>query len=99
MSICKPKLQNHLRVMHLVDSLRVGGKERQVIELLKGLKKDESIESIVVTMGKEQFYVSDVQGLQIPLIYLIRRVRWDPSLFWRLLAILRKYRPHIVQTN
>jgi hypothetical protein len=33
----------------------VGGKERQAVELLKGLSRFSSVESIVVTMGTEQF--------------------------------------------
>ncbi len=88
-----------LRILHLVDSLRVGGKERQTVELLKGLQRLSFVESIVATMGAEQFYVPDVQKLGIPLVYLIRRMRWDPSGFPRLWRILRRFRPHIVHTN
>jgi glycosyltransferase involved in cell wall biosynthesis len=88
-----------IRVLHLVDSLRVGGKERQVVELLKGLRRAQSVDSLVVTMGSEQFYVPDVEALGIPLIYLLRRVRWDPIIFLRLAGILRRFRPQIIHTN
>jgi glycosyltransferase involved in cell wall biosynthesis len=88
-----------LRVLHLVDSLRVGGKERQIVELLKGLSQFSSVESIVVTMGAEQFYVGDIQRLGIPLIYLLRKIRWDPTVFARLWHIMRRFRPHIIHTN
>jgi glycosyltransferase involved in cell wall biosynthesis len=50
-------------------------------------------------MGTEQFYVPEVEKLRTPLIYLLRKVRWDPTVFWRLLRILRQFRPQIVQTN
>jgi glycosyltransferase involved in cell wall biosynthesis len=88
-----------LRVLHLLDSLRVGGKERQAVELLKGLSRFSSVESIVVTMGPEQFYVADIENLGIPLYYLVRKVRWDPTVFPRLWRILRRFRPHIIHTN
>ena len=88
-----------LRVLHLVDSLRVGGKERQTVELLKGLCRFSSVESIVVTMGTEQFYVADIQELGIRLFYLLRKVRWDPTVFPKLWRILRRFRPHIIHTN
>ena len=88
-----------VRVLHLVDSLRVGGKERQVVELLKGLNTQSCVESLVVTMGTEQFYAADVEKLGLPLIYLLRKLRWDPTVFWRLLGIFRRFRPHIVHTN
>jgi glycosyltransferase involved in cell wall biosynthesis len=88
-----------LRVLHLVDSLRVGGKERQTVELLKGLCWFSSVQSMVVTMGAEQFYVADIQKLGIPLCYLLRKVRWDPMVFPKLWSILRRFRPHIIHTN
>src|SRR5690349_10335160 len=87
-----------LRILYLVDSLRVGGKERQICELLKGFTTNSSVESIVVTMGTEQFYVADVQK-EVPLFYLLRRVRWDPTVFPRLFRILRLFRPHIIYSN
>ena len=88
-----------LRILHLVDSLRVGGKERQTVELLKGLRRVDSVESIVVTMGPEQFYVPDIQKLGCPMVYLLRRMRWDPTVLPRLWRILRRFRPHIVHSN
>jgi glycosyltransferase involved in cell wall biosynthesis len=90
---------NSLRVLHLVDSLRVGGKERQIVELLKGLGPLGSVQSIVVTMGTEQFYVQEVHKLRVPLVYLLRRFRWDPTVFVRLLSILREFRPHVIHSN
>jgi glycosyltransferase involved in cell wall biosynthesis len=77
----------------------VGGKERQVVELLKGLHRLGSVESVVVTMGEEQFYVPDIQKLGIPLVYLLRKVRWDPTVFPKLWRILRQFRPDIIHTN
>ncbi len=88
-----------LRVVYLVDSLRVGGKERQVVELLKGLRALKHVQPMVVTMGQEQFYVPEIRDLEIPLVYLLRKVRWDPLVFSRLYAILKDFRPHIVHTN
>ncbi len=92
-------IRSNVRVLYLVDSLRVGGKERQICELLKALNADQSIDALVVTMGTEQFYVAEIQKLGIPLVYLLRRFRWDPSVFTRLLRILREFRPDIIHTN
>jgi len=88
-----------IRVLHLLDSLRVGGKERQAVELLKGLRRFTDVQLLVVTMGEEQFYVPDVERLEIPLLYLVRKMRWDPFIFGRLDALLKKFRPHILHTN
>jgi glycosyltransferase involved in cell wall biosynthesis len=86
-------------VLHFVDSLRVGGKERQAVELLKGLCRIKHVQLMVVTMGEEQFYVPDIQRLGIPLVYLIRKLRWDPLIFSRLSGILKGFQPHILHTN
>ncbi|HEX4997628.1 MAG TPA: glycosyltransferase [Terriglobia bacterium] len=91
--------QGRLRVMYLVDSLRVGGKERQICELLKGLQADGSVESIVVTMGTEQFYVQEVEKLGVSVVYLLRRMRWDPMVLLKLFSLLRQFKPHIIHTN
>jgi len=82
-----------------VDSLRVGGKERQAVELIKGLCGANAVDMMIVTMGDEQFYVSDIQKLGVPLVYLLRRLRWDPAVFPRLWRILRDFRPDIIHTN
>jgi glycosyltransferase involved in cell wall biosynthesis len=97
--IGNPNETRPLRILHFIDSLRVGGKERQTVELLKGLSRLSSVESIVVTMGAEQFYVADIQRLGVPLFYLLRKVRWDPTVFPRLSRILRRFRPDIIHTN
>ena len=70
-----------------------------MVELLKGLQQFSFVESIVVTMGAEQFYVPDIQKLGIPFVYLLRRMRWDPTVFSRLWRILHQFRPHIIHTN
>src|SRR5262249_47918534 len=44
-------------------------------------------------------YVADIQRLGIPLCYLVRNVRWDPTVFPKLWRILRGFRPHIIHTN
>jgi glycosyltransferase involved in cell wall biosynthesis len=88
-----------LRVLYLADSFRVGGKERQAVELLKGLRSLREVELMVVTMGEEQFYVPDLTNAGIPVRYLIRAVKWDPVIFWRLFRLLCEFRPDIVHTN
>ncbi len=69
------------------------------MELLKGLQGSGSVESVVVTMGAEQFYVPDIEKLEIPIVYLLRRMRWDLTVFPRLWRILRQFGPDIIHTN
>ena len=86
-------------VLHFIDSLRMGGKERQVVELLKGLKKRRDIELVLVCMGSEDFYRPEIEELDIRIIYLTRRCRWDPFVFWKFYKVVGRYQPDLIHTN
>lgn len=88
-----------MRVLHLIDSLRVGGKERQLVELLKGLRCNSGIELLLVCMDDDDFYASDIRRLPIQVEYLIRKCRWDPIIFPRLYRLVQLFRPQIIHTS
>lgn len=88
-----------MRVIHFIDSLRLGGKERQLVELLKGLRNSGSCLSLLLCMGTETFYLDDVMAIGVPIKYLIRKVRWDPNIYLKLFNIVRDFRPDIIHTN
>ena len=73
-----------MKVLYYTDSLRLGGKERQLVELLKGLKRRD-VEVLLVCMDRGEFYEPDVKALSIPLKYLFRKMRWDPLVLRRIL--------------
>jgi len=87
-----------MKVLHYTDSLRLGGKERQLVELLKGLKQ-RNIELLLVCMDQGEFYEPDVKALSIPLKYLFRTVRWDPLIFYRFYRMVRAFEPDVIHTN
>lgn len=88
-----------MKVLHFIDSLGVGGKERQLIELLKGLAKHSAVEQYLVCMDDDDFYGPEVRALSIRLEYLIRKQRWDPFIFFQLNRIVGKFGPQIIHTN
>jgi len=87
-----------MRVLYYTDSLRIGGKERQLVELLKGLKQRE-IELLLVCMDRGEFYEPDVQALSIPMKYLFRGMRWDPRVLHGFYRIVRDFQPDVIHTN
>src|SRR5271156_2173597 len=87
-----------MRVLYYTDSLRLGGKERQLVELLKGLKQ-RNIDLLLVCMDEGEFYEPDVKALSIPLKYLFRKMRWDPLVFHRFYRIVREFQPDVIHTN
>lgn len=88
-----------MRVLYYTDSLRLGGKERQLVELLKGLKQHNAMELLLVCMDRGEFYEPDVKALSIPLKYLFRRSRWDPLVLHGFYRMVREFRPDVIHTN
>ena len=87
-----------MKVLYYTDSLRLGGKERQLVELLKGLKQRD-IEVLLVCMDRGEFYEPDVKALSIPLKYLFRKMRWDPLVLHGFHRMVREFQPHVIHTN
>jgi glycosyltransferase involved in cell wall biosynthesis len=88
-----------MRVLYYTDSLRLGGKERQLVELLKGLKQREGIELLLICMDQGEFYEPDVQALSIPLRYLFRKRRWDPLVIHGFYRLVKEFAPDVIHTN
>jgi glycosyltransferase involved in cell wall biosynthesis len=86
-----------MKVLHLIDSLRAGGKERQVIEVLKGLARF-NIKVLLAFIDSGDFFVRDAEALGIAIRRLPRRRRWDPLVFESLLRLLKGYKPDLIHT-
>src|SRR2546425_2145156 len=88
-----------LRVLICIgSSLAPGGKERQTVELIKGLARSTDIECSLICLEDDAFYLDELSGLAIPVEIALRRMRWDFGLFWRLYSAIRRYRPNLVHT-
>ena len=94
-----PVKERYMRVLYCVDSFGLGGKERQAIELLKGIKRRSGIEISVVCMDRESFYEAELQALGMPVCYVTRSVRWDPLVFVAIRRLIKQFRPAVIHTN
>lgn len=72
-----------------------GGKERRLIELLKGLKHFDNIESELVVMSDEIHY-TEVCDLGIKIYSLVRKTTFDISIILRLYKLCKNIKPDIV---
>ncbi len=87
-----------MRVLISIDSLGAGGKERQVVELIKGLIQRKDIECFLVCLNSDVFYLDELAGLTISVESGLRRMRWDLGVFSRLYSAIRRYRPQVIHT-
>ncbi|MDD4361939.1 MAG: glycosyltransferase [Bacteroidales bacterium] len=69
--------------------------ERQLVELLSGLVKTESVNVELVLLSEEVHY-SKLYDLNIPVYHVHRRCKKDPSVFWRLYRLFKDTKPNII---
>jgi len=82
-------------ILFFVDGLVAGGKERRLVELMKGLALHDSVRFELVLMNPEVHY-QEVFGLGIKLHYIIRRFKRDPNAFLQFFRICQKVKPDFV---
>lgn len=86
-----------MRILHIINSLRAGGKERQLIELLKGLQASPGCRTELVILSDWIEY-PEFERLGIPTHILVRRSRRDLAIFGGLHGVIRRFRPQIVHS-
>jgi glycosyltransferase involved in cell wall biosynthesis len=84
--------------MFLIDGLGAGGKERQLVELLKGLTQSNAYDIKVISTERDTFYLPDIMELGIPVHFITRSVRWDPWILVKIFKYVNDYKPHIIHT-
>lgn len=84
-----------MRILYFIDSLAAGGKERRLIELLKGIKSKTNIEFELVLMNNDIHY-KEVFDLNINIHYILRKTKKDISVFYKFYKLCRNYRPDII---
>lgn len=90
-----------LRVVHLINSLNMGGAEMQLSLLAKGVRRwrSDSIDTRIVTLIPDGVLEDIPRGAGVPVESLgMARGAADPRAVPRLVSILRRERPHILQT-
>jgi glycosyltransferase involved in cell wall biosynthesis len=85
-----------MKVLFFIESLRAGGKERRILELLKGLKRYPDIEVELILTRKEIHY-PEFYELNIPLHIIERKfLKKDPILFIKFYKIAQKFQPDLI---
>ncbi len=86
-----------MKILHLSDSLVAGGKERQLVELLKGISTQNGF-TFELALFSHEIHYTEVNKLNIKIHYLIRKNKKDPRIFYKLYKLCRKIKPDIIHT-
>ena len=85
-----------MKILFYIESLRAGGKERRLVELIKGLKKYPDIEMELV-LTREDIHYTEIFDTGIKIHYTVRKgIKKDPRLFWKFYKIARQFKPDII---
>jgi glycosyltransferase involved in cell wall biosynthesis len=87
-----------IRILFFIGSLRSGGKERRLIELLTYLKSKGQFEFLVVVTKDEVHYPAFHQ-LEIP--YQVIKKKWqnnDPTVFYQFYKICKEFGPDLIHS-
>ncbi len=85
-----------IRVCYVIPTLNVGGTERQLLYLLKGLALD--YELTVICTNYEGTLAGEARHEGVRVIDLGVRSGWDPSAWLKLRRIFAAHRPDVVHT-
>ena len=87
-----------MRILFFIESLRSGGKERRLVELLTFLNKHSTYQCHLVLMFPQIDYPQFLK-LNIPYTVLERRgLKKDPSIFFRFFSLCQQIKPDIIHT-
>lgn len=85
-----------MRILHVIENLGAGGKERQIAELLRGLFPHRDIKSFVAVMSEAARY--EIDGEHVQIIPLVRKSRRDLRPFKRLYELASDLKIDIVHS-
>lgn len=86
-----------MRILHITESLGQGGKERQLVELLRGLFVHRDIESFVAVTDEEEDHY-EVNREHAHIIQLSRRGKIDLRLFQSLYELVSELKIDVIHS-
>ena len=86
-----------MKILLITDSLGKGGKERQILELLKGLQHYPKIELDLAIFSREISFPV-IYEMGVPLHIFDRKPKKDPRVFWRFYKLCKQLRPDLIHS-
>ena len=87
-----------IKVLYVIDDLKYGGAERQLVELIKGVQGKE-VHPVLCCLNKSpRGFTCEVERVGIPICYAHRLFRWDISPIFQILKLIRTYDIDIVHS-
>lgn len=87
-----------MKILFVIESLRSGGKERRLLELIKFLEQKKDIQISLILL-EEEIHYKYVESLNVNIeIFKRHKLKKDPTVFYKILNHCRKFKPDIIHT-
>lgn len=86
-----------MKILFFINDLRSGGKERRLVELIKGLSNNPST-TIDLVLTREIIHYEEVLSTNVKIYYVKRKegVKKDPRVFYKFYKITKKIKPDVI---
>jgi glycosyltransferase involved in cell wall biosynthesis len=86
-----------MKILFFIESLRSGGKERRLVELIKGLRCHYSDVEIELVLTRQDVHYTEIFDTGIKIHYVVRKgLKKDPRIFFQFYKIVKKIKPDII---
>jgi glycosyltransferase involved in cell wall biosynthesis len=85
-----------MRLLFFIDNLGYGGKERRLLELLKGLSKNTNIQLDLV-LAKNEIVYNEIFDIKVKIHFATRKnFKKDPRVFIKFFRLVKRIKPDII---
>ena len=85
-----------MKVLMISESLVGGGKERRMLEIIKGLKGCDVTIYLILLKPTQDF--TDIDHLNIEIIWLQRKYKKDLLAFYKIYKLCKKINPDLIHS-
>ena len=81
-----------MKIIFFIETLRYGGKERRLLELISFLKDNTNFE-ILLVLNKNEIHYSSFFKLNIPYVIIERKlIKKDPLVFYKFFKVCNDFK-------
>jgi glycosyltransferase involved in cell wall biosynthesis len=86
-----------MRILFLTEGLWAGGRERRLVELLKGISKNKAITCELVSLTNQVHY-TQIFDFNIKIHFIEKKYKIDPFIPLQLYKIYKQFKPDIIHS-
>jgi len=87
-----------MKVLHIIDSLKLSGKDRRSVELVRGREKHNGQITRDVAILSNDIYFTDIYKFNTKIHFLPRATKHDPKIFAKLYRLCKMVQPDVIHS-